>query len=118
MRRATEAARDRLGSQLRGLIIDVRGNPGGLLDQAVKLSDLFLKSGAILRTRGRHPRSLQFFDADPEVIGSDIPIAVLLDGASASAAEIVASAPGPGPRDRDRRQQFWQRHGSASVALA
>ena len=92
MRRATEAARDRLGSQLRGLIIDVRGNPGGLLDQAVKLADLFLKSGEILRTRGRHPRSLQFFDADPEVIGSDIPIAVLLDGASASAAEIVASA--------------------------
>jgi len=92
MRRATEAARDRLGSQLRGLIIDVRGNPGGLLDQAVELADLFLASGAILRTRGRHPRSLQYFDADPEVIGSDIPIAVLLDGASASAAEIVASA--------------------------
>ena len=92
MRTAIKAARKQLGSKIRGLIIDVRGNPGGLLDQAVALADLFLEGGAILKTNGRHPRSLQLFDADPEVISGDIPIAVLLDGASASAAEIVASA--------------------------
>ena len=92
MRAAIEAARKQLGSKFRGLIIDVRGNPGGLLDQAVALADLFLKGGAILKTHGRHPRSFKLFDADPEHISSGIPIAVLLDGASASAAEIVASA--------------------------
>ncbi|MBO89612.1 MAG: peptidase [Rickettsiales bacterium] len=92
MRAAIEATRKQLGTQIRGFIIDVRGNPGGLLNQAVALADLFLESGTILRTRGRHPRSLQLFDANPEAIGDDMPIAVLLDGASASAAEIVASA--------------------------
>ena len=92
MREVTDEAEKELGPQLRGMIIDVRGNPGGLLDQAVKVADLFLAAGAILRTRGRHPKSYQFFDADSEVIAPQLPIAVLLDGASASAAEIVASA--------------------------
>ena len=92
MRDVTDQAEVTLGARLRGLIIDVRGNPGGLLDQAVKVADLFLATGAILRTRGRHPRSYQYFDADSYVIVPKIPIAVLLDGASASAAEIIASA--------------------------
>lgn len=92
LREATEDARQRMGVELRGLILDVRGNPGGLLDQAVAIADLFVRSGAILRTRGRHPRSLQFFNASNNDITAGLPIAVLLDGASASAAEIVASA--------------------------
>ncbi len=92
LRAAADTAYRDLGSRLRGLIIDMRGNPGGLLDQAVEIADLFLDHGAILRTRGRHPRSQQFFDANSETIAKGLPIAVLMDGASASAAEIVASA--------------------------
>lgn len=92
MRHAIEQAQRELGSSIRGLIIDLRGNPGGLLDQAVKVTDLFLETGAILRTRGRHPLSHQYFDADSKVIASKLPMAVLVDGASASAAEIIASA--------------------------
>ena len=92
MKEAAENARDTFGDRLRGLILDVRGNPGGLLDQAVESANLFLREGPILRTRGRHPRSQQFFDAEDGDISGGLPIAVLLDGASASAAEIVASA--------------------------
>lgn len=92
MREAAQDARRETPSNRGGMIIDLRGNPGGLLDQAVDIADLFLESGAILRTRGRHPRSFQFFDADTDSIAKGVPIAILLDGASASAAEIVASA--------------------------
>ena len=92
MREAVEEARQTIEPTLRGIIIDLRGNPGGLLNQAVEVTDLFIKSGAILRTKGRHPRSMQYFDADNDAVDIKTPIAVLLDGASASAAEIVASA--------------------------
>jgi carboxyl-terminal processing protease len=92
MREAAEKARQKIEPEPRGIIIDLRGNPGGLLDQAVEIADLFLKRGAILRTKGRHPRSMQYFDADNDAVDIKTPIAILLDGASASAAEIVASA--------------------------
>jgi carboxyl-terminal processing protease len=80
-----------------GLILDLRGNPGGLLDQAVSLSDLFLKKGEIVATRGRHPHTLQNYSAtQTDVPGGDIlsglPLLVLIDGKTASAAEIVAAA--------------------------
>jgi carboxyl-terminal processing protease len=91
-REAAEEARQIIEHTLRGIIIDLRGNPGGLLDQAVKVTNLFLKSGAILRTKGRHPQSMQYFDANNDASDIKTPIAVLLDGASASASEIIASA--------------------------
>lgn len=80
-----------------GLILDLRGNPGGLLDQAVGLSDLFLTKGDIVATRGRHPQTMQSYQAtQTDVPGGDIlkslPILVLVDGKTASAAEIVAAA--------------------------
>lgn len=80
-----------------GLILDLRGNPGGLLDQAVGLSDLFLKKGEIVATRGRHPHTLQSYSAtQTDVPGGDVlnglPLLVLIDGKTASAAEIVAAA--------------------------
>jgi len=89
---AVQRARKDVGKNIRGLIIDMRGNPGGLLDQAVAMADLFLRSGQIISTRGRHPNSLQLFDAKGSDVFEGLPIAVLVDGASASAAEIVASA--------------------------
>jgi len=77
---------------LQGLVIDLRGNPGGLLDQSVAVSDLFLTSGKIVTTHGRHPDSHQYFNAGSEEIVPGVPIVLLIDGHSASASEIVAAA--------------------------
>lgn len=77
---------------LRGVILDLRGNPGGLLDQAVAVADLFMTHGRILTTEGRHPDSHQRFDATPEDVVEGLPLVVLVDGRSASSAEIVAAA--------------------------
>jgi carboxyl-terminal processing protease len=80
------------GSQLRGIVLDLRGNPGGLLDQAVSLSDVFIPSGPIVSTVGRHPASHQFFEASGDSIAPRIPLVVLINGGSASSSEIVAAA--------------------------
>ncbi|SDG56938.1 S41 family peptidase [Roseospirillum parvum] len=77
---------------VQGLVLDMRGNPGGLLDQAVAVSDLFLRRGRIVFTRGRHPESRQSYDAGGGDLAHDLPMAVVIDGRSASAAEIVAAA--------------------------
>jgi len=79
-------------SGLRGIILDLRGNPGGLLDQAVAVADLFMTHGRILTTEGRHPDSHQRFDATPEDVAEGLPLVVLVDSRSASSAEIVAAA--------------------------
>lgn len=75
-----------------GLIIDMRGNPGGLLDQSVTMADLFLEGGTIVSTRGRHPEARQYYSATGGDVAGGLPIVVLMDGESASAAEIVAAA--------------------------
>jgi carboxyl-terminal processing protease len=77
---------------LQGLVIDLRGNPGGLLDQAVDIADMFLDRGNIITTHGRHHDSYQRFDAHPGSIAANLPMVVLVDGGSASAAEVVAAA--------------------------
>lgn len=84
--------RTRLGAGLQGVVLDLRGNPGGLLDKAVAVVDLFVAEGTIISTRGRHPAAANSFEAKPGDIGEDLPLVVLVDGRSASAAEIVASA--------------------------
>ena len=78
--------------RLKGLILDLRGDPGGLLDQAVAVSDLFMDAGPIVSTLGRHPESIQKYQAFDGDIASGLRIAVLVDSRSASAAEIVAAA--------------------------
>lgn len=83
---------------INGVIIDLRGNPGGLLDQAVAIADLFLSDGRIISTKGRHPESNQIFDASTGNLVADLPLIVLINGKSASAAEILAVA----LRDRSR----------------
>ena len=80
------------GGHLAGIVLDLRGDPGGLLDQAVSLADLFLKQGPIASATGRHPASRQAFAASGKAVAPELPIAVLVNGGSASAAEIVAAA--------------------------
>lgn len=87
-----EAALDNAGDRLKGIILDLRGNPGGLLNQAIDLANLFLKRGDIVRTRGRHPDSYQYYAADEPETLTKIPLVVLLDGKSASASEVLAAA--------------------------
>jgi carboxyl-terminal processing protease len=75
------------------LIVDVRGNPGGLLDSVVDVADLFLSSGVIVSTRSRIPSENKVFRADPAIkVPASMPVAVLLDKGSASASEIFAGA--------------------------
>lgn len=77
--------------EINGLILDLRNNPGGLLTEAVKVSDLFLKSGLIVYTKGRMNSSRMEFKADPEGY-TDFPMIILINRGSASASEIVASS--------------------------
>lgn len=83
---------DTKGLGLRGLVIDVRNNPGGLLAQAVKVSDLFLNEGVIVYTDGRRKNEKQEYVATPTGTEPNYPIVVLINGGSASASEIVAGA--------------------------
>lgn len=77
---------------LKGLVLDLRNNPGGLLDQAVKVSDLFLKGGKVVSTRGRDPEQETVFSARDDGNEPTYPIVVLINKGSASASEIVAGA--------------------------
>jgi carboxyl-terminal processing protease len=90
----TEDALRKLQSkeQLKGLIIDLRNNPGGLLDQSVKVSDLFLKGGLVVYTKGKIEEQNMDFKAGPDTVAGDYPIVVLVNEGSASASEIVAGA--------------------------
>jgi carboxyl-terminal processing protease len=92
LREAVEALRAGDAEPLRGLVLDLRGNPGGLLEQGVSVADLFLSGGRIAATQGRSEGSDQTFDAGPGQIAAGIPMAVAIDGGSASSAEIVAAA--------------------------
>ena len=75
-----------------GFVIDLRNNPGGLLDQAVAVSDSFLEKGEIVSTRSRRPEDTQRFNARPGDIADGLPLVVLINDGSASASEIVAGA--------------------------
>ena len=80
------------GGTLKGLVIDMRSNPGGLLDSALQIADAFLESGVIVSTRGRMPESNLILRATPGDILAGAPIIVLVDVGSASASEVVAGA--------------------------
>ncbi len=77
---------------LKGLVMDLRDNPGGLLDQSVKIADIFLSKGDIVSIKGRQERNTQVFKAYPDQEDRKYPIVVLINGGSASASEIVAGA--------------------------
>jgi carboxyl-terminal processing protease len=77
---------------INGVVVDLRNNPGGLLNQAIRVSDAFLESGEIVSTRGRGARDAERYNATPGDLTSGKPIVVLINGGSASASEIVAGA--------------------------
>ncbi len=78
--------------KLKGYVIDMRNNPGGLLDQAISVSDAFLQKGEVVSTRGRNAEETQRFNARPGDLTDGKPLIVLINGGSASASEIVAGA--------------------------
>jgi carboxyl-terminal processing protease len=94
---ALRNAIDKIGGEigqdkLKGYVVDLRNNPGGLLDQAIMVSDAFLDRGEIVSTRGRNAEETQRFNAKPGDLAKGKPIVVLINGGSASASEIVAGA--------------------------
>ena len=78
--------------KIKGYVVDLRNNPGGLLDQAISVSDTFLDKGEIVSTRGRNPEETQRFNARPGDMTKGKPVILLINGGSASASEIVAGA--------------------------
>jgi carboxyl-terminal processing protease len=92
LRTAVQRMREQLGPKFKGLVLDMRNNPGGLLDQAVAVSDAFLERGEIVSTRGRRSDEAQRFNARAGDVMNGLPIVVLINGGSASASEIVAGA--------------------------
>ena len=78
--------------KINGVVLDLRNNPGGLLTQAIKVSDAFLNSGEIVSTRGRDPKDGERYQASPGDLIEGKPMVVLINGGSASASEIVAGA--------------------------
>jgi carboxyl-terminal processing protease len=89
---AIRALRKQAGSGLRGVVLDLRNNPGGLLDQAVQVSDAFLDGGEVVSTRGRRADQIERYNAKRGDMLAGIPMAVLINQGSASASEIVAGA--------------------------
>jgi carboxyl-terminal processing protease len=89
---AIKAIDKSLGAPPLGYIVDLRSNPGGLLDQAVALSDVFLERGEVVSQRGRQKSDIERYYAKPGDAARGLPVVVLVDAGSASAAEIVAAA--------------------------
>ncbi len=92
LRTAIEELRTAVGPGMKGVVLDLRNNPGGLLEQAVGVADVFLDRGEIVSTRGRRADSIQRFNARRGDAVDGLPIVVLINGGSASASEIVAGA--------------------------
>ncbi|HVL73593.1 MAG TPA: S41 family peptidase [Beijerinckiaceae bacterium] len=93
LRREIDRLSNEIGQdKLKGYVIDLRNNPGGLLDQAIMVSDAFLDRGEIVSTRGRNADETQRFNAKPGDLTKGKPLVVLINGGSASASEIVAGA--------------------------
>ena len=92
LERSLKELLDKQGDKIKGVVLDLRNNPGGLLDQAVQVSDDFLDKGEVVSTRGRRPDSIQRFNARKGDIAANRPMVVLINSGSASASEIVAGA--------------------------
>ncbi|HEY2009919.1 MAG TPA: S41 family peptidase [Rhizomicrobium sp.] len=92
LEKAVRDLKKQIGPGIKGYVLDLRNNPGGLLDQAVQVSDDFLGSGEIVSVRGRHAEDTQRYDAHGGDITDGKPVVVLINGGTASASEIVSGA--------------------------
>jgi len=92
LRDSIAALQKEQGRRLNGLILDLRGNPGGLLTQSVAVSSVFLDGGEVVSTRGRRSDDVNVYNAEKGQMAKNVPLIILVDGASASASEIVAGA--------------------------
>jgi carboxyl-terminal processing protease len=92
LEKAFKSMKASMGDKAKGYIIDLRNNPGGLLDQAISVSDSFLDKGEVVSTRGRHAEETQRFSAQKGDISDGKTVVILINGGSASASEIVAGA--------------------------
>ncbi|MCI5049290.1 MAG: S41 family peptidase [Rickettsiales bacterium] len=92
MKRELEKQKKEIGTKLKGVVLDLRNNPGGLLDQAIAVSDAFLDRGEIVSTRERDPQNTKRYSARKGDLADGLPIVVLINQGSASASEIVAGA--------------------------
>ncbi len=92
LRKAIADFKAKSGDKLRGIVLDLRNNPGGLLDQAVAVGQDFIHDGEIVSTRARHPEDNQRWDAHDGDLTNGLPVVVLINSGSASASEIVAGA--------------------------
>ena len=92
LKQAVKALKQQSGGKLKALILDLRNNPGGLLDQAVAISGDFINQGEIVSTRARHTEDAQRWDAKGSDVIDGLPLVVLINGGSASSSEIVAGA--------------------------
>ena len=84
--------KEELGEELIGYVLDLRNNPGGLLDQAITVTDVFLDKGEVVSTRGRNEEDVQRYNSQSGDLADGLPLIVLVNGGSASASEIVAGA--------------------------
>ena len=92
LKKAVKDLTEEAGGSLTGIVLDLRNNPGGLLSEAIKVSDAFLERGEIVSTRGRDNSDMQHAYAQPGDITDGLPVVVLINSGSASASEIVAGA--------------------------
>lgn len=90
--KAIKSLKKDIGREIPGIVLDLRGNPGGLLDQSVSVSSAFLDGGEVVSTRGRSANDTESYTGQAGQLAKGIPLIVLIDGASASASEIVAGA--------------------------
>lgn len=92
LKREIERQSEKIGDKLKGFVLDLRNNPGGLLDQSIAVSDVFLDKGEIVSTRGRHSNETQRYSARSGDLTKGKPVIVIINGGSASASEIVSGA--------------------------
>jgi carboxyl-terminal processing protease len=92
LEKAVQQTKAKIGNRLKGVILDLRNNPGGLLDQAISVSDSFLDSGEVVSTRGRRASDTQRYNARSGQLFANVPVIVMINQGSASASEIVAGA--------------------------
>jgi len=92
LKEAIAGLKAEMGRNIPGVILDLRRNPGGLLDQSIKVSSVFLDGGEVVSTRGRREQDQQSYNAEKGELFKNTPVIVLIDNASASASEIVAGA--------------------------